>query len=131
MGTTRRGREAERHAERWLKARGLQVLARNYRCRFGELDLVMRQGDTLVFVEVRLRRDERFGGADAVTGVYVDVVAGTGQTPANRGADVAAAAGHQRPDRRAHGRSARANAPKTIPARPVSNSCSALVMVNA
>jgi len=65
MGTTRRGREAERHAERWLKARGLQVLARNYRCRFGELDLVMRQGDTLVFVEVRLRRDERFGGARA------------------------------------------------------------------
>src|SRR5690625_6283061 len=65
MGTTRRGREAERHAERWLKARGLQVLARNYRCRFGELDLVIRQGDTLVFVEVRLRRYERFVGARA------------------------------------------------------------------
>jgi putative endonuclease len=44
------------------------LVARNYRCRFGEIDLVMRQGDTLVFVEVRLRRHHKgndFGGPAA------------------------------------------------------------------
>ena len=44
------GRRAERCAERFLKARGLRVLARNYMRRTGEIDLVMLDGDTLVFV---------------------------------------------------------------------------------
>jgi putative endonuclease len=39
----------------------LRPIARNHRCRQGEIDLVMRDGDTLVFVEVRYRRGERFG----------------------------------------------------------------------
>ncbi len=60
-----RGAEAERAAERWLQARGLHTLARNYRCRRGEIDLVMRDGDGIVFVEVRLRSRADFGGADA------------------------------------------------------------------
>lgn len=60
-----RGNAAEAHAERHLIARGLCSVMRNYRCAAGELDLVMRDGDTLVFVEVRARRDTRYGGAAA------------------------------------------------------------------
>jgi len=58
------GAAAEDFAERLLARHGLQVLARNYRTRFGEIDLIAREGDTLVFVEVRMRADGRFGGAD-------------------------------------------------------------------
>jgi putative endonuclease len=60
------GDEAERVAENFLIARGLTLVTRNYHCRFGEIDLIMRERDTLVFVEVRLRRgrkDRDFGGA--------------------------------------------------------------------
>jgi putative endonuclease len=47
---------------------GLQVLSRNYNCRGGEIDLVMRDGAVLVFVEVRYRSSDRYGsGADSVT----------------------------------------------------------------
>jgi putative endonuclease len=56
------GNDAERRAEQWMRASGLVTEQRNYRCRGGELDLVMRDGDTLVFVEVRFRRSDRFGG---------------------------------------------------------------------
>ena len=42
---------------------GLAIVARNFRTRFGEIDLVARDGDTLVFVEVRMRRSARYGGA--------------------------------------------------------------------
>lgn len=51
------GRTAERRALLWLEARGLVLVARNARCRYGEIDLVMRDGRTLVFVEVRCRKD--------------------------------------------------------------------------
>lgn len=60
-----RGAEAEAIAERYLAARGLTVLARNVRCRGGEIDLVGLDRGTLVFVEVRLRSGTRFGGAAA------------------------------------------------------------------
>lgn len=46
-----------------MRRAGLRVLARNWRCRHGEIDLVAEEGRTLVFAEVRYRRDERFGGA--------------------------------------------------------------------
>lgn len=62
------GDEAERVAENFLIARGLTLVTRNYNCRFGEIDLIMRERDTLVFVEVRLRRAGKgndFGGAAA------------------------------------------------------------------
>jgi putative endonuclease len=59
------GRWAERAALDFLTAHGLQCLARNHRCRFGELDLVMRDHATLVFVEVRFRQSDAFGGAVA------------------------------------------------------------------
>jgi putative endonuclease len=57
------GAAAEAAACAHLEAAGLHRLAHNVNYRFGELDLVMREGDTVVFVEVRYRRDERFGGA--------------------------------------------------------------------
>lgn len=42
---------------------GLRLIARNFNCRFGELDLVMRDGDIIVFLEVRYRRSQSHGGA--------------------------------------------------------------------
>ncbi len=66
--TTLRGREAEEQAARHLEARGVQVLARNFRVRGGEIDLIGREGETLVFVEVRLRTRADFGGAAASIG---------------------------------------------------------------
>lgn len=57
------GAAAEAAARATLEARGLRTLARNVNFRFGELDLVMRDGETIAFVEVRYRRSERFGGA--------------------------------------------------------------------
>ena len=63
------GAEAEHDAARFLERHGLAIVARNYRTRFGEIDLVARDGETLVFVEVRLRSSERFGGgAESIGG---------------------------------------------------------------
>jgi putative endonuclease len=45
----------------FLRGQGLTLIERNFRCRHGEVDAVMRDGDTLVFVEVRYRRDDRQG----------------------------------------------------------------------
>ena len=59
------GKLAEDLAARFLEQRGVHVLARNYRCRGGEIDLVCRSGKELVFVEVRLRRNTAYGGAGA------------------------------------------------------------------
>lgn len=59
------GSEAEARAERFLGGHGLVPVARNVRFRGGEIDLVMRDGRDWVFVEVRARRDMRFGGAAA------------------------------------------------------------------
>jgi putative endonuclease len=59
------GRRGEQLAEAKLSASGYAVVARNYRCRSGEIDLIARQGETLVFVEVRTRRGEAFGLPEA------------------------------------------------------------------
>jgi putative endonuclease len=59
----RRGEAAEALAASFLHAQGLVISERNYRCRFGEIDLIAREGATLVFVEVRQRRSDDFGGA--------------------------------------------------------------------
>jgi putative endonuclease len=59
----RRGAAAEDLVAAFLEHRGLKILERNYRCRFGEIDLVARSGALLVFVEVRARKSEAFGGA--------------------------------------------------------------------
>lgn len=58
-----RGRIRESEALATLRTRGLRVLDRNWRCRWGELDLVMDEGGTVVFVEVRYRRSAVYGGA--------------------------------------------------------------------
>ena len=64
----RRGEPAESLAAAFLEREGLKILERNYRCRFGEIDIVARDGATLVFVEVRRRKSEAFGGpAESIT----------------------------------------------------------------
>ena len=67
MGDTRRqtGAAAEAAAAAFLEHAGLRVIERNVRFVHGEIDLVCRDGDVLVFVEVRLRRRNDFGGAAA------------------------------------------------------------------
>jgi len=59
-----KGEQAERQAEDYLKARGWTILERNFRTRFGEIDLVARDGDTVVFVEVRSRSSDSFGSPE-------------------------------------------------------------------
>lgn len=57
------GAMAENRARSWLEKQGLQLLEKNYRTTRGEIDLIMQDGDTLVFVEVRMRQNERFATA--------------------------------------------------------------------
>ena len=63
--TRQQGSDWESAAESFLNGRGLQTVEKNYHGRFGEIDLVMLDGGTLVFVEVRYRASERFGGGAA------------------------------------------------------------------
>lgn len=58
-----RGAAAEARAAAFLASHGLRILERNFRTRVGEIDLVAEHDGTLVFVEVRMRASERFGGA--------------------------------------------------------------------
>ena len=57
------GRAAEQAARQHLERNGLRLIEQNWSCRRGELDLVMLDGDTVVFVEVRARRHSAWGGA--------------------------------------------------------------------
>ncbi|EZP31227.1 YraN family protein [Pseudomonas sp. RIT288] len=57
------GKDAERRALEHLQHQGLRLLAQNWSCKRGELDLVMLDGDTVVFVEVRYRKNTQWGGA--------------------------------------------------------------------
>lgn len=59
------GKEAEQLACTWLMRQGLLEVTRNFRCRFGEIDLIMQDANSLVFVEVRARTSAAFGGAAA------------------------------------------------------------------
>ncbi|MEO5723089.1 MAG: YraN family protein [Ilumatobacteraceae bacterium] len=63
-----RGRWGEDEAARWYVAHGYVVQVRNWRCPQGELDLVVRQADTVVFCEVKARSNDAFGGAAAAVG---------------------------------------------------------------
>jgi putative endonuclease len=60
-----RGQRAENLASDYLSRHGLRLQAKNYYCRYGEIDLVMLDDDFLVFVEVRHRSSNQFGGAIA------------------------------------------------------------------
>ncbi len=66
--TQKIGDSAEKSAKRFLKKQGLKFITNNYRTRYGEIDLIMQQQDTLVFIEVRLRNNPHYGtGAESVT----------------------------------------------------------------
>ena len=59
---------AEEVARHYLKGQGYEVLETNYTCRRGEVDLIVQEGEMLVFVEVKQRRDTMYGTpADAIT----------------------------------------------------------------
>jgi putative endonuclease len=61
------GKTAEEFASQYLQRQGLTLVGQNYRCKYGEIDLVMRDKKTTVFVEVRYRKSQRFGsGAETV-----------------------------------------------------------------
>lgn len=62
------GLAGEDQALAYLQQQGLQLLERNFRCKGGEIDLIMQDGKVLVFVEVRVRSDGKFGGAAASVG---------------------------------------------------------------
>jgi len=76
------GERAEDQALRFLLGQGLKLKQRNYACRLGEIDLILTDGKTLVFAEVRMRRSGSFGGAAESI------------TPRKRGRLVAAASGY-------------------------------------
>ncbi len=59
--TTERGRRAEERAAEFLRSQGYQIIARNYRWQGGEVDLIARDGDWLVFVEVKARSSRAYG----------------------------------------------------------------------
>ncbi|PIE25420.1 MAG: YraN family protein [Neptuniibacter caesariensis] len=63
MDRQKLGKDAEKAAEKYLKQHYLKLVERNYHCRFGEIDLIMSDGDTLVFIEVRFRSQSHYGGA--------------------------------------------------------------------
>ena len=88
-----RGALAEQWAANYLQKQGLKLIERNYRSRFGEIDLIMQDDATLVFVEVRLRRNNDFGGAAASIDIHKQrriirtsqqYLSGLAQTPACR-----------------------------------------------
>jgi len=57
------GQEGEAEAERFLRRKGYRIVARNFRSTVGELDLVAEDGPVVVFIEVKARRTDDFGGA--------------------------------------------------------------------
>lgn len=62
------GRYYENQAAAWLESHGFCILARNFRCRFGEIDVIAKENEYMVFVEVKYRADNRWGSAqEAVT----------------------------------------------------------------
>ena len=61
MNKRETGTAYESAAARFLETKGYRILERNYRCRFGEVDLIAQEGDAIVFCEVKFRRDLRAG----------------------------------------------------------------------
>ena len=63
-GNRRLGQWGERQARLHLEGKGYAIVASNFRCRAGEIDIVARQGDEFVFVEVKTRRGDAYGSAE-------------------------------------------------------------------
>ncbi|MEM1249122.1 MAG: YraN family protein [Acidobacteriota bacterium] len=61
--TVEKGRWAEAHASRHLQSKGYRVVEKNFRCKRGEIDLIVERDGVLCFVEVKARRSQDFGGA--------------------------------------------------------------------
>jgi len=61
--TSQRGQDAELSAERYLHQQGLRTIEKNYRSKTGEIDLIMSDRKSLIFVEVRFRKNNLFGSA--------------------------------------------------------------------
>ena len=96
------GAAGEERAAAWYRAHGYRILDRNWRCRDGEVDLVVARGRAVVFVEVKARRTDRFGSpAEAVTvakqrrlrGLAVQWIEATGARPTSIRFDVVAILG--------------------------------------
>lgn len=68
MNSRELGRLGEEAALRYLQERGYRLVARNFHCSLGELDLIMQQGRQLVFVEVKARTSARFGQPEDAIG---------------------------------------------------------------
>lgn len=64
------GSDAERLADRFLTRQGLKPVAQNFRCRLGEIDLIMLDDDCLVFIEVRYRASNRFSAAGRTVDIH-------------------------------------------------------------
>lgn len=68
LGTRILGSKGEKEAETFLRGQGLKWIVSNWRTKWGEIDLIMKDGETLVFIEVKTRREKNFGEPeDAVT----------------------------------------------------------------
>ena len=63
MTTRSKGQETEDACCDYLKNKGLVFLEKNFHCRHGEIDLIMKENKTIVFIEVRYRKNNSFGGA--------------------------------------------------------------------
>lgn len=66
--TQRKGQRAENKARHFLETQGLTFIEKNYACRLGEIDLIMRDEDALVFIEVRSRRSTDYGNSFETVG---------------------------------------------------------------
>lgn len=62
------GDKGEKQAARYLKKKGYKIVASNYRCHYGEIDLIARDADILVFIEVKTRTSCDFGGPAVAVG---------------------------------------------------------------
>lgn len=61
--TQRKGHVYENYAKHYLRKQGLSLITTNYTCRSGEIDLIMKDGEILVFIEVRYRSNKQYGSA--------------------------------------------------------------------
>jgi putative endonuclease len=69
FGRIRTGKKGENIAVAYLKSNGYRIVERNYKCLFGEIDIVAIDGDTIVFIEVKSRKSEEFGDPQVAVGL--------------------------------------------------------------
>jgi len=72
------GNKGESIAEDYLKRKGYEIIHRNYRCRLGEIDIIAKDDDTIVFIEVRTKQNRNYGTPqDSVTPMKMDKISKT------------------------------------------------------